>query len=140
MSGLPDIGTLALLAVAGGAGSALRFLLDAAVRRAASPRGPLGIFLVNVLASAAIGGVVGAGAVGAGVVGAGAAGAASPLGFILAAGLLGGFSTLSTVAVDSAQLARTRRWRWLTLNTAGMLAVSFAACWGAGLLAAAAVG
>lgn len=126
---LPDAvelsaGTLALIAVAGGFGAVLRYVLDAGVRRVVRPRGPLGIFLVNVLASLAIGALAGAG-LGA---------ADSQLGLVLAAGLLGGFSTLSTVAVDSAQLSRQRRWRWLALNTVGLLVVSVAACWTARLL------
>ena len=127
---LPSVGTLALLAVTGGAGAALRYALDVGVRRAARPRGPLGIFLINVLASAAIGGLAGAG-IGA---------SDSQLGFVLAAGLLGGFSTLSTVAADSAELAAERRWKWLAGNTFGMLAASLAACSGVGLLAASLTG
>lgn len=130
--GLPGAGTLTLIALAGGAGAVLRYALDTGVRRATQPRGPLGILLVNLIASAAIGGLAGAGLAGAGLTSLGAGD--SHLGLVLATGLIGGFSTLSTVAVDSATLAAERRWVWLVCNTAGMLVVSLALCWCASLL------
>jgi CrcB protein len=127
---LPDMGSLALIAVAGGTGAVARYTLDGVVLRAIGARGPLGIFVVNVLASVAMGVLTGTGL----------AFLQSQLGLVLAAGLLGGFSTLSTVAVDSARLAQTRRWGWLLLHTAGMLALSVAACAGAHAVTSALIG
>lgn len=118
--------TYLVLAVAGGVGAVARNELGRWIDRSTRFVGPVGIFTVNVLASAAVGAVSGAGLVGAQLV---------PelewLGIVLASGLLGGFSTLSTVATDTAKLVENRRWGWVVLNTFGMLAVAGLACWGA---------
>lgn len=111
-----------LLALAGGLGATCRYALDRALTRRRDA-GPIGIFAVNVLASILIGVLAGLGL--AGVHSAGGSGA---LGMILATGLLGGFSTFSTVAVDSAKLLLARQWWWVAANTLGMLAVSVAGC------------
>nr|WP_279550605.1 CrcB family protein [Leucobacter weissii] len=107
------------VALAGGAGAVLRYLVDLGVRRRYAG-GPLGIFVVNVTACAALGCVAALAA---------AAWLDDRSGLILATGFVGGYSTLSTVAVDSAQLFRTRRRAWLALNTVGLFLVSLGVCW-----------
>lgn len=109
------------VAIAGGVGAVCRYGLDTLVQRNES-RGPLGIFLVNVVASLAMGLLVGLGVAGVSAEG------SEIVGTILAGGLLGGFSTFSTVAVDTAILIGKKRWAWTILNTAGMLVLSALAC------------
>lgn len=109
------------LAGAGGAGAVLRYLVDFGIARGVRPTGPLGIALVNISASLLAGLVVGL-----------AAGATAPLiddstRFTLITGFLGGYSTLSTVSVDTVQLIRERRIGWALMNTLGMLALSILA-------------
>lgn len=114
--------TLALLiALTGGLGATVRFAVDSAVQRRVNSGGPLGILLVNVSASLLTGFVLGF-----------ASDAVVPLlddsvRFTLMAGFLGGYSTLSTVTVDSVLLVRTGRVGWLLLNTFGMLVLSIIA-------------
>lgn len=99
---------IALAALGGGVGAALRYAVDEAVtarwRRGGSRGGPrdfpLGIFLVNVTGSLALGLLVGllAGP------------AASPGWFaLLGTGLLGGYTTFSTASLDAVRLARSGR-------------------------------
>jgi CrcB protein len=111
----------ALVAVTGGLGAVARFALDYAVQRRVNSGGPLGILLVNVSASLLAGLVLGV-----------ASGATAPVfddavRFTLIAGFLGGYSTLSTVTVDTVQLVRAGRVAWVLANTLGMLALSVAA-------------
>lgn len=114
--------TLALLlALSGGLGAASRYAIDVAVSRRFNTGGPLGILVVNVSASFLAGLVVGL-----------ATGASEPLlseaaRFTLVAGFLGGYSTLSTVSVDTVQLARDRKIGWMLVNTIGMLLLSIGA-------------
>lgn len=114
--------TLALLvAVTGGLGAVSRFAIDYAVQRRVNSGGPLGILLVNVTASLLAGLVLGV-----------ASGATETLlddsiRFTLIAGFLGGYSTLSTVTVDTVQLVRAGRVVWVLANTLGMLVLSVAA-------------
>ena len=116
------------VAIAGGIGAACRYALDTAVqsrrpRGPGKPLGPLGILLVNLLACLGIGLLAGIG-----LAGVDHADGSGLLGIVLASGLLGGFSTFSTVAVDTVRLIRARRWAWTALNTAGMLVLCSAAC------------
>lgn len=111
-----------LLALAGGAGATCRYALDRALTRRRDA-GPIGIFAVNVLASILIGLLAGIGLAGGPLDAADGA-----LGPILATGLLGGFSTFSTVAVDSARLIEAKQLGWVAANTLGMLVISVAAC------------
>ena len=78
-----------LVALGAGAGSVCRYLLDRAVRRG---RFPTGILAVNLLGCLLAGAVAGA--------------RPGPLATeLLSVGLLGGFTTASTLAVDVLQLA-----------------------------------
>lgn len=105
-------------AVAGGVGAVLRHLLDVLVTATvfAGPRRPgrfpLGILVVNVTGSLALGVVTGLG---------GAMG--GDIGWMLGVGLLGGYTTFSTVSLDSVLLAREGRAGRGWANALGTLAV-----------------
>lgn len=130
--------TALLIAVAGGFGAVCRYSLDRLVMRR-GPSGPVGIFVVNTTASALLGVLAGLGLTGAeALTGAGTlVPGADVVGQVLATGLLGGFSTFSTVAVDSAKLLRARQWGWFATNTLGMLLMTMGACAGAHALTSA---
>ncbi|MDR1824632.1 MAG: CrcB family protein [Bifidobacteriaceae bacterium] len=82
------------LALAGGVGAGLRFLVDRIVAAAwPRPHYSWGTWVVNLAGSAALGSLVGAG------MGDGRAA------LILGTGLLGGFTTFSTASVEAARLA-----------------------------------
>lgn len=89
------------LAVAGGAGAALRFVVDDAVQRRARRTVPIGILIVNVSGSLVLGALVGA------VIGAGPIDPS--LAAVLGSGLIGGYTTFSTASVDVVRLLRQRR-------------------------------
>ena len=78
--------TFALAALAGGAGAALRYLVDAGVGRMLGTRFPWGILVVNVTGSLVLGLVVGT---------------LPAAAFIVGAGLLGGYTTFSTAMLDA---------------------------------------
>ena len=92
-------------ALAGGVGAGLRYIVDALVTTTvfASPRRPgrfpVGILVVNTTGSFALGVLTG---LGADVF-------AGDLGWMLGVGLLGGYTTFSTVSLDSVMLAREGR-------------------------------
>jgi len=106
------------VALAGGVGAAMRYLLDAAVRRRTGEGFPWGILVVN-LSGALVLGIL------------------SPLPadeawrWILGTGLLGGYTTFSAVAVTTALLAEEGRAR---------ASVTYAAASFAGSVVAAALG
>ena len=77
------------VAVGAALGAVCRYALDRAVTRGAFPTG---ILVVNLLGSLLAGVVAGAGT-------------GRPLGDLLAVGVLGGFTTASTLAVDVLRLA-----------------------------------
>lgn len=106
---------LLLVAVAGGAGAGLRYVLD---RLITSRRGsfPVGILVVNATGSFALGLLTGLGAV-----------IWPELAAVLGVGLLGGYTTFSTVSVESVLLAERRRWRDAAANLFGTLALAVAA-------------
>lgn len=108
------------IGVSGGLGAVLRTLVDRAVRRR-TPSRPLGIMVVNVSASLFAGFIAG--------LTAGAVHSTVDEGLVLAllVGFLGGYSTFSTVAVDTVELAREGRTAWVLMNTLGMLALSILA-------------
>lgn len=85
-----------LVAVAGGAGAGLRYLVEVAAGRVAGERLPWGILAVN-LSGAFVLGVLSAGVV-------------DTTGqWVLGVGLLGGYTTFSAVAVSTVLLAEDRR-------------------------------
>lgn len=103
-----------VVALAGGVGAGLRYVLDQAIP--ARGRFPLGILIVNVSGSFVLGLVTGLGAV-----------VAPEVGMVLGLGLLGGYTTFSTVSVESVLLAERRRWRDAAANLGGTLLLSVAA-------------
>lgn len=117
---------------AGGAGAALRFLVDSAVRersaRSARARGsgcsadrafPVGTVTVNLTGSLALGVVAGM--------------AAGPLGpewqVVLGGGLLGGYTTFSTASFETVRLVQQRRWSAALVNGVGVVAAGALLAW-----------
>ncbi|GAA1999131.1 CrcB family protein [Microbacterium ulmi] len=101
--------------VAGGAGAGLRYVVDALVMRGRKGAFPVGILLVNVSGAFALGVLTGLG----GVVGDWIT--------IAGVGLLGGYTTFSTVSVETALLAERRRRGWAWANLVGTLVLAVAA-------------
>ena len=96
------------IAVAGGAGAAVRHLVDSSVPERIRARFPWGIMLINLTGSFALGALVGL-ALG------------DPIATILATGFLGGYTTFSTASLDSVRLLAKRRYLAALLNGPGML-------------------
>ena len=117
---------LLLLAVGGaaGVGAGLRYLLDTGVGRMLGTRFPWGILVVNIIGSFTLGLVTG-------IV------TSSELSLALGTGLLGGFTTFSTVMVDTWTLGEAGKRRAAWANGLGTLLACVAAA-GLGLLAGAA--
>ncbi|MCC2032952.1 fluoride efflux transporter FluC [Microbacterium allomyrinae] len=110
---------LLVVAVSGGLGAGLRYVADRLLTPAGGGRFPLGILIVNVSGSFALGVLTGLGT------------AVMPeIALALGLGLLGGYTTFSTVSVESVLLAQRGRWRDAALNLFGTLAL---AVLGAGL-------
>jgi fluoride exporter len=122
--------TLFLLALAGGAGAGLRFVFDGSVRawqeRSGAPSFPLGILLVNVSGSFAMGLLAGVVLL---------CHAVPELQLILGTGLLGGYTTFSTASVDTVRLVREGSWGKGVFNALGTAVLTVAAAC-AGLAAA----
>ncbi|MCR2802015.1 CrcB family protein [Microbacterium sp. zg-Y818] len=101
------------LVAAGGVGAGARYAVDAAVMRGRTDAFPLGILLINVSGSLALGFLVGLGTL------------VSPeWGTIIGVGLLGGFTTFSTVSVDAVLLAQSGRRDWAVVNLATTAALA----------------
>lgn len=105
------------IAVAGGVGAGARYLVDIAVTRMLGARVPWGILLVNITGAFALG-VVSGGLVSATGV------------WVLGVGLLGGYTTFSSVAVSTVLLADNRRTLGSALYAAGTFVGSVAASLG----------
>jgi len=111
------IGLVLAAAAAGGVGAGLRYLVDVAVMRGRRDAFPLGILIVNVSGSLALGLVVGVGAA-----------IASPaVALVVGTGLLGGYTTFSTVSVESVLLFQRKRRRAAIVNVVGTLVLALAA-------------
>jgi CrcB protein len=109
-----NVGLVLALALAGGAGAGLRYVLD---RLFPAREGVgWGILLANVTGSFALGVITGLGAV-----------VASDLALILGVGLLGGYTTFSTVSVETVLLAERRKWAAAAFTLGGTLVLSFGA-------------
>ena len=104
---------LLLIGVAGGAGAALRWGIEV-LALPWSHRFPWGILLVNVTGSFALGLVTG-------LFG------ASELGWVLGTGLLGGYTTFSSVCAAAASMLTTKRWIAAAGNTIGTFVLSLGA-------------
>src|SRR5687767_1161867 len=104
-------------ALAGGAGAGLRYLVDGLVMRGRTGRFPFGILVVNVTGSFALGVLTGLGAT---LV-------PTDLAVVLGTGLLGGYTTFSTVSVETVLLAQRGRRAAAVVNLAGTLVLSLLA-------------
>lgn len=103
---------LLLLAAAGGLGAGARYVLDIVLSRGREEAFPIGIFVVNVTGSFLLGIVTGLGSA-----------LSDSWLAIVGVGLLGGYTTFSTVSVDSVLLARRGRRDWAWLNLVGTFLV-----------------
>lgn len=106
----------ALVAAAGAVGAGLRYLADGAVQRGRNEAFPLGIVLVNASGSFVLGVVTGLGSL------------IGPEWLAIAGvGLLGGYTTFSTVMVETVLLGRRGRRTWAWWNLLGTFVVALAA-------------
>jgi CrcB protein len=119
---------LLVAALAGGVGAGLRYVVDRLLTPAGGARFPLGILVVNVSGSFVLGVITGLGTA-----------IAPELSLVLGLGLLGGYTTFSTVSVETVLLAQRRRWRDAALNLFGTLVLAALAA-GLGLLLGVVVG
>ena len=112
-----SVWVFAAAALAGGVGAGLRYLVDVLVVGGRPGRLPLGIFVVNITGSFALGLVTG---LGTELIG-------GDVAWIIGVGLLGGYTTFSTVSLESVLLAHSGEARRGWLNAAGTLVVGVAA-------------
>ena len=103
------------LLVGGALGAGARYVLDGAIMRGRSGAFPLGVLVVNVLGSFLLGLLTGIPHV------------AAVWLTILGVGVLGGFTTFSTVAVETVLLAQRRRRDWAWVNLLGTFLVCLVA-------------
>ncbi len=106
-------GMLVALVVAGGAGAGIRYVLDVLLMRGRRDAFPVGILVINVTGSGLLGLLTGLGAL-----------VAPDWLAVLGIGLLGGYTTFSTVSVDTIQLMRRGRRDWAIVNLAGTFAMA----------------
>ncbi len=116
---------LIMVAVAGGVGAALRYLVDNAIQRTLTERTsyPWGTMVINLSGSLLLGVITGyaTGHVGQTWV------------TVAGVGLLGGYTTFSTASVETVRLLADRRYRAGLINGFGMLLGGVLAAYG-GLL------
>lgn len=105
-----SVWTFLLVSFAGGGGAAGRFVADALIRSRVGTHFPVATVLINLAGSFALGLLAGWATGGPGTALA-----------VLGTGLLGGFTTFSTSAVESVRLALGGRLGWSLLNTVGTL-------------------
>lgn len=104
-----------LVALAGGLGAVVRFLVDAAIaRRVKRPSVPLGTLVINVTGSFLLGLLTGWWSIAAGD---------PTLRLVLGTGFLGGYTTFSTASVEAARLAREGL-QWRAVQLAALMLVS----------------
>lgn len=106
----------AALVAGGGLGAGGRYLVDAAITRGRAAAFPLGILIVNASGSFVLGVLTGLGAL-----------IAPAWLAILGVGVLGGYTTFSTVSVDTARMLRNGRRDWASLNAVGTLVAALIA-------------
>ncbi len=115
MNGI-DGGMLVALIAAGGIGAGIRYVIDAMVMRGRREAFPVGILVINVSGSALLGLITGLGTI-----------VAPDWLAVLGVGLLGGYTTFSTVSVETVQLARRGRRDWALVNLVGTLVAAVVA-------------
>ena len=107
-----------LIMVGGGAGAALRFVVDGLILRRTRSGYPWGTMVINITGSLIAGFL-------AGLAGASLLGAEAWL--ILSVGLMGGFTTFSTAMVDTVRMIEAGTWRRFAANAFGMLLLAVVA-------------
>lgn len=112
------------VALAGGAGAAVRFLFDGLLRSRATSV-PVGTLVINVSGSFLLGVVTGL-----------VLSAALPEQalLVIGSGFLGGYTTFSTASVESVRLIQTRRYGVALVSSVGMLLLALLASAGGFLL------
>lgn len=101
-----------VLIVGGGLGAGGRYLLDGAIMKGRTGAFPLGILVVNIVGSFLLGVLTGLGS------------AIAPAWVsIVGVGVLGGFTTFSTVSVETVLLGQRGRRDWAWTNLLGSLAL-----------------
>ena len=108
--------TALLVALGGGVGAALRFLVESFVAARTSGRFPWGVVLVNVTGSFAIGLAVARIEPGTALT-------------VATAGLLGGYTTFSTASLDTARLVLRGRGGRAVAHAAGTAVACVTAAW-----------
>lgn len=103
------------VALAGGAGAALRLFLDGIVRARVKTSLPVGTLLINVVGSLLLGLLTGLTL---------AAWLPEAWHLVLGGGLMGGFTTFSTASVETVRLAQDRRSLTALVNGLGMLVLA----------------
>jgi fluoride exporter len=117
--------TILFLALAGGAGAGLRFIVDGLVRAVARTALPVGTMLINITGSLLLGFLTGL------VIG---HRAPESLGLILGTGFLVGYTTFSTASFETVRLVQAGRTGLALVNgIGGVAACVLAAASGAGL-------
>jgi len=113
---------IAVLVTGGGLGAGIRYLVDGIVMRGRKNAFPLGILVVNVTGSFVLGLLTGL------------ASLIDPTWLaIIGVGLLGGYTTFSTVSVEAVLLAQRRRRDWAWVNLLGTFVLAAVAA-GLGLM------
>ena len=110
-----------LVAVAGGVGATLRFVIDTSIPAKSRARFPWGTWLINITGSFVLGLIAG------------------PLtgvvwGQIFTVGLLGGYTTFSAASFETVSLAEDGRWGTALFYGLGTLVVSVLAALGGAAL------
>lgn len=108
--------TALLVALAGGLGAALRFVVESVVAARTSDRFPWGVVVVNVTGSFAIGLAVATIDVGTALT-------------VVATGFLGGYTTFSTASLDTARLVLRGKGGRAVAHAAGTAVACVAAAW-----------
>lgn len=107
---------IAALILGGGLGAGARYVMDGVIMRGRTGVFPLGILMVNVLGSFLLGLLTGLGPT-----------VAPAWMSIIGVGVLGGFTTFSTVSTESALLAERGRRDWAWINLIGTLVFALVA-------------
>lgn len=102
----------------GGVGAAARLLVDGLVRSRTGTAFPVATLVINVTGSFALGLVVGV---------ADGLGLPREFSLVLGGGVLGGFTTFSTAAVETVRLLTDGRWGLAAVNGIGMLVLTVGA-------------
>lgn len=114
------------VAVAGGVGSALRFVIDGLIRARFATAAPTGVVTINITGSFLLGLITGLALAGS---------VTDEWRLVLCTGLLGGYTTFSTASLDTVRLLRRRRILAGVLHGLGTL-VACVAAGGLGLVLA----